>query len=129
MKFGLSTDTSGATRVYEIANELGSIFPVLERDFHSVGVEVFFVFRCLPDELGRKSSRRFSKAESVLYLDMCFSEDVLKGMDVEQQRSIVAGYFFKYVEDSLKKYKFDGLDVSSFMLALRKEAASIGWLG
>jgi len=101
----------------------------LESDFHSVGVEVFFVFRCLPDELGRKSSRRFSKAESVLYLDMCFSEDVLKSMDVEQQRSVVAGYFFRYVEDALKKYKFDGLDVSSFMLALKKEAASIGWLG
>ena len=128
MKFGLSTDTGGAPHGYEIANEVVSIFPVLELDFKSVEVEVFFVFRCLPEELGRKSSRRFSKAESVLFLDMCLSEDLLKEMDVEQQRSVVAKYFFKYVEDSLKKYKFEGLDVTSFMFALKKEAASIGWL-
>lgn len=128
MKFGLSTDTSGATSVYEIANELDSIFPALESQFQSVDIEIFFVFRCLPDELGRKSSRRFSKAESVLYLDMCFSEDLLSGMDLAQQRSIVSGYFFEYVEGSLIKYKFEGVDVSLFMAALKREAASIGWL-
>ncbi|WP_241073907.1 hypothetical protein [Achromobacter insuavis] len=128
MKFGLSTDTSGATSVYKIANELDSIFPVLESHFQSINIEMFFVFRCLPDEIGRKSSRRFSKAESVLYLDMCLSEDLLKDMNVAQQRSIVAGYFFDYTEESLNKYKFKGLDVPSFMAALKKEAASIGWL-
>jgi len=128
MKFGLSTDTGGETRVYEIANELVPVLSVLESNFHSAEIEVFFVFRCLPDELGRKSSRRFSKAESVLYLDMCFSEDLLKDMDVERQRSVVASYFFSFTEDSLRKYRFDGLDASSFMLALKREAASIGWL-
>ncbi|WP_159094775.1 hypothetical protein [Stenotrophomonas sp. ESTM1D_MKCIP4_1] len=128
MKFGLSTDTSGETRVYEVANELVSVFPALESNLHLISLEVFFVFRCLPDKLGRKSSRRFSKAESVLFLDMCFSEDLLKDMDVEQQRSVVAKYFFNYVEDSLGKYKFEGLDVASFMFALKREAASIGWI-
>ncbi|WP_133434536.1 hypothetical protein [Achromobacter xylosoxidans] len=127
MKFGLSTDTSGATSVYKIANELDSIFPALESHFPSVKIELFFVFRCLPDGIGRKSSRRFSKAESVLYLDMCFSEDQLKDMDVAQQRAIVAGYFFDFVEASLNKHEFQGLDVSSFMAALKREAASIGW--
>ncbi|HEL2979585.1 TPA: hypothetical protein UMB92_002442 [Stenotrophomonas maltophilia] len=129
MKFGLSTDTSGETRVYEIANELVLVFPALESDFQLVSIEVFFVFRCLPDRLGRKSSRRFSKAESVLYLDMCFSEDMLKHMDVEQQRCVVAGYLLKFVEGSLRKYDFEGLDVSAFMLALKKGLVSIGWLG
>lgn len=128
MKFGLSTDTSGATSVYKIANELDSIFSALESHFQSVNIEMFFVFRCLPDEIGRKSSRRFLKAESVLYLDMCLSEDLLKDMNVAQQRSIVASYFFDYTEESLNKYQFKGLDVPSFMAALKKEAASIGWL-
>lgn len=127
MKFALSTDTSGATSVYQIANELDSIFPALESRFQSVKIEIFFVFRCLPDEIGRRSSRRFAKAESVLYLDMCFSEDQLKDMDVTQQRAIVASYFFDYTEESLNKYKFKDLDVSSFMAALKGEAASIGW--
>lgn len=127
MKLGLSTDTSGATSVYQIANELDSIFPALEARFQSVKIEMFFVFRCLPDEIGRKSSRRFSKAESVLYLDMCFSEDQLRDMDVALQRAIVARYFFVFVEGALNKHEFQGLDVSSFMAALKEEAASIGW--
>ncbi|MEN5397547.1 hypothetical protein ABE612_08530 [Achromobacter xylosoxidans] len=127
MKFGLSTDTSGATSVYKIANELDSIFPALASQFPSVEIEIFFVFRCLPDGIGRKSSRRFSKAESVLYVDMCLSEDLLKDMDVAQQRSIVASHFFDYVEASLNKYEFKGLDVASFMAGLKREAASIGW--
>ncbi|AWH53363.1 hypothetical protein C1924_09325 [Stenotrophomonas sp. ESTM1D_MKCIP4_1] len=128
MKFGLSTATGGETRVYEISNELVPVLSMLHSDFHSVDIEVFFVFRWLPDQLGRKSSRRFSKAEAVLYLDMCFSEDLLKDMDVEGQRAVVASCFFKFTEDSLRKYRFDGLDISSFMLALKTEAASIGCL-
>jgi hypothetical protein len=128
MKLGLSTDTSGATEVYLIANELDSVFPAIESRFESTGLEIFFVFRCLPDALGRKSSRRFSKSESVLYLDMSFSEDSLSEMDLEQQRSVVASYFFEYLEDSLKKYKFKDLDIPSFMAAVRDAAVSIGWV-
>lgn len=108
MKFGVSTDTSGATEVYLIAYELDAVFSVLESEFRTTDLEIFFVFRCLPDALGRKSSRKFSKSESVLYLDMSFSEDSLSGMDLEQQRSVVAGYFFEYLEDSLKKVQVQG---------------------
>jgi hypothetical protein len=128
MKFGVSTDTSGATEVYLIANELDAVFSVLESKFRTTDLEIFFVFRCLPDALGRKSSRRLSKSESVFYLDMSFSEDSLSGMDLEQQRSVVAGYFFEYLEDSLKKYKFKDLDIPSFMAAFRDAAVSIGWV-
>lgn len=53
--------------------------------------------------MGRKSSRCFSKAESVLYLDMCLSEDLLKGMPEARQRAIAASHFFDYVEASLNK--------------------------
>ena len=42
-------------------------------------------------------------------------------MNVAQQRSIVAGYFFDYTEESLNKYQFKGLDVPSFMAALKKD--------
>lgn len=128
MNFGVSTDTSGATEVYLIANELDAVFSVLESKFRTTDLEIFFVFRCLPDALGRKSSRRLSKSESVFYLDMSFSEDSLSGMDLEQQRSVVAGYFFEYLEDSLKKYKFKDLDIPSFMAAFRDAAVSIGWV-
>ena len=128
MKFGVSTDTSGAAEVYLIANELDAVFSVLESKFRTTDLEIFLVFRCLPDALGRKSSRRLSKSESVLYLDMSFSEDSLSGMDLERQRSVVAGYFFEYLEDSLKKYKFKDLDIPSFMAAFRDAAVSIGWV-
>ncbi len=59
---------------------------------------------------------------------MSFSEDSLSEMDLEQQRSVVASYFFEYLEDSLKKYKFKDLDIPSFMAAVRDAAVSIGWV-
>ncbi|WZB76168.1 hypothetical protein WJ972_09985 [Achromobacter insuavis] len=39
----------------------------------------------------------------------------------------MASHFFDYVEASLNKYEFKGLDVPSFIAALKGEAASIGW--
>lgn len=128
MKLGLTTDRSGATEVYFIANELDAVFSVLESKFRTTDLEIFFVFRCLPDALGRRSSRRFSKSDSVLYLDMSFSEDSLSEMDLEQQRCVVASHVFEYLGDSLKKHKFKDLDVSSFMTAFRDAAVSIGWV-
>lgn len=56
MKFGLSTDTSGATSVHKIANELDSIFPALASQFPSVEIEIFFVFAAC--QMGSAGSHR-----------------------------------------------------------------------
>lgn len=127
MKLGKSTDTSGASDVYGISNRLELMFPEIECEFPGVELEIFFMFRCLPDELGRKTSRRYSKSENVLYLDISFSEDAFSAMTAKEQEVAVATVLFDYLEESLNKYKFKGLDVSNFLGKFKEVARARRW--
>ncbi|HIY67692.1 MAG TPA: hypothetical protein H9830_15610 [Candidatus Agrococcus pullicola] len=127
MKLGKSTDSSSATHVYEIANRLETTFPYLEQDFRHAELEIFLVFRCLPRALGRKTTRRYAKAENVLYLDMTFAEEELLGLTWSDQESVIADVFFAYLEETLQKYRFAGLDASRFVSRFREVAREQGW--
>jgi hypothetical protein len=41
-------------------------FCVVESRYRHVDLNIFVVFRCLPDEIGRRSPRRFDKTENRL---------------------------------------------------------------
>lgn len=127
MKIEKSSDASSLTSIYELSNRLRVVFPEVSGEFPDVDLDIFLVFRCLPDSIGRKTMRRYSKADNTLYLDMSFSEDEFKEMEIEEQEAVVARKLFSYLEESLKKYKFQGLDIAKLMLKFRTAAQSIGW--
>ncbi len=127
MKLGKTSDTSAASHVYEISNELDNIFLEIEDAYKKVDIEIFFVFRCIPDSIGRKSMRRYSKKEGVLYLDMVFSEDELKSLSKDEQRVRVSQEFFRFLGESLGKYDFPGLDACKFFCDFRESCKRIGW--
>jgi len=127
MRIEKSSDASSLTSIYELSNRLRVVFPEIYGEFPDVDLDIFLVFRCLPDSIGRKTMRRYSKADNTLYLDMNFSEDQFKKMDIKEQEVAVADKLFSYLEESLKKYKFQGLDIEKFMLKFRAAAQSIGW--
>ncbi|WP_117208046.1 hypothetical protein [Allorhizocola rhizosphaerae] len=127
MRLGKTSDT-GAGYVREIVDELVPVFERLEAKHPDADVEVFTCFRCLPDALGRKTHRRYDKRDNVLYLDMTFSEDRYVTLSKEEQRRELSHEFYDYLGDSLRKYRFAGLDVDAFLLDLRAELREIGWL-
>ena len=127
MKLGKTSDTSAASHVYEISNELDNIFLEIEDAYKKVDIEIFFVFRCIPDSIGRKSMRRYSKKEGVLYLDMVFSEDELKSLSKDEQMVRVSQEFFRFLGESLGKYDFPGLDACKFFCDFRESCKRIGW--
>jgi hypothetical protein len=134
VKIGKSSDTSALSWVGEISREIVDVFATLESKYEHVDVELFYVFRCLPDAIGRKTSRRFSKSENVLYLDMQFSQERLAPMSRDEQRWEVSHQFFDYTAQSLAKYRLAGLaglaglDVEAFLTDLRSLCHEIGWL-
>ncbi len=127
MRFGKSSDTRD-DHVLEISDELPPAFERAAAGCPDVDVEVFVCFRCLPDALGRKTFRRYDKADNVLYLDMTLSHDHYATLSKQEQRRELSHTFFGYLGDSLRKYRFAGLDIDAFLGDLRGELREIGWL-
>ncbi|MFD0738591.1 hypothetical protein ACFQZQ_04730 [Lysobacter koreensis] len=127
MKLGKSSDTSSDSEVYEISNELLDVFPEMESIWREVDLEIFWVFRCLADSIERKTTRRYSKKENVLYLDMNFSRDRFSSMSKDEQRFHLSREFYSHTRESLEKYAFPGIEVDRFMADLARLCVQIGW--
>ncbi len=128
MKFGKTSDTNYESLVYELSKEIAVVFEKLEKIYNNVDIELFYAFRCLPDSFGRKTTRRYSKSENVLYMDINFSLDQLKAMSKDEQRYEVSHKFYSYTAETLEKYRVAGLDLNAFLADLKFLSKEIGWL-
>lgn len=128
MKLATTSDTGTADRVWEISRELKPVAARVADGYPDVDLEIFTAFRCLPDEYNRRTFRRYDKRENVLYLDMCLSADRYRTLSTEEQRRDLSHAFARYLDESLRKYEFPGLDVDAFMRDIRTWLRDIGWL-
>lgn len=128
MRIGKTSDTSSQSLVYELSKEIGAVFATLEQTYAHVDIELFYAFRCLPDSLGRKTMRRYSKSENVLYMDMNFSQDHFKTLSRDAQRYEVSHKFFTFTAETLRKYRVPGLNIDAFLSDLNSMCKEIGWL-
>lgn len=128
MKLDKSSDTSGLTSVAIISDELIPIFEKLENEFSDVNIELFFVFRCLPDKYERKSKVRRSKKDNTIYFDLTVSEDIYRLLSKAEQRYRLGRSFYDFFCSGLIKYNIDGLDLDVFIESFRAHLKNIGWL-
>jgi hypothetical protein len=128
MILGKSTDTSGLTKVAALSDELQPVFDKAERKYQACDIELFFVFRCLPEEYERKSTVRYAKRDHTIYFDMTVSEDQYKTFSKSRQRYELSHYFYAFLNDKLKKYKIEHLNRTDFMNDMEKWLKEIGWL-
>ncbi|KAA8784576.1 hypothetical protein EC604_12040 [Paenibacillus amylolyticus] len=123
-----TTDTSGLTKVSELSDELQSVFDKAAEKYASCNIELYFVFRCLPEDYGRKSSVRHVKAEKVIYFDMTVSEDRYKTWSKSRQRYALSHALYTFLIEKIKKYKIDGLDTDEFIADMGMWLKEVGWL-
>jgi hypothetical protein len=123
-----TTDTSGLTQAAELVDELQIVFDKAAEKYASCDIELYFVFRCLPDEYGRKSTVRHVKAEGVIYFDLTVSEDRYKTWSVSKQRYALSHAFYTFLCEKIKKYEIDGLDTDGFIADMGMWLKEIGWL-
>ncbi|MCK6074102.1 hypothetical protein [Paenibacillus silvae] len=127
MILGKTTDTSGLSKVAELSDELQPVFERAAENYALCDIELYFVFRCLPDEYGRKSSVRHVKAERVIYFDLTVSEDRYKNWSESKQRHALSHTFYTFLGEKMK-YKIEHLDTEEFTSDMGIWLKEIGWL-
>lgn len=128
MILGKSTDTSGLTRVANLADELQSVFDKAESKYQVVDIELFFVFRCLPEEYDRRSTVRHVKKDNVIYFDLVVSEDQFKILSKSKQRYVLSHEFYAFLSEKIQKYKIEHLNTNEFIADMGMWLREIGWL-
>ncbi|WP_434751730.1 hypothetical protein [Paenibacillus amylolyticus] len=128
MILGKTTDTSGLTKVAELSDELQPVFDKAAEKYASCDIELYFVFRCLPDEYGRKSNVRHVKAEKVIYFDMTVSEDRYKAWSKSKQRYALSHAFYTLLSEKIRKYKIDHFETDAFIADIGVWLKEIGWM-
>ncbi|MBW1296418.1 hypothetical protein [Aquimarina litoralis] len=113
----------------ELRDELEVVWDKINEKYKKINEpkEIGFAFRCLPDEIGRKTFRRYDK-DKELTLDITVSYEKYKKMYKTEIRHDLGHTFYSYLEDSLKKYKFKQLNAKELLSDIKEWCNEIGWL-
>ncbi|WP_440118784.1 hypothetical protein [Paenibacillus sp. QZ-Y1] len=114
MILGKSTDTSGLTQVANLSDELQPVFDKAESKYQACDIEMFFVFRCLPEDYERRSTVRYAKKDNTIYFDLTVSEGQYQTLSKSKQRYELSHYFYAFMCEKIKKYKIEYLNVDDF---------------
>ena len=113
----------------ELRDELEVIWDKVNEKYKKIEEpkEIGFAFRCLPNEIKRKTFRRYDK-DKELTLDLTVSYEEYKKMYKTEIRHDLGHTFYNYLEDSLKKYKFKEINSKELLSDIKKWCNEIGWL-
>jgi len=112
---GLTSDSPiGWCKVSEIKNELYNfekeVFPKYKDKFH---LKLWICFRCLPENYGRNSMRRFFKQDNALGMDMLITEEQMRPfrdgkyfpLTKVEQRLIMGEKLYGFLTETLENYR------------------------
>ncbi|WFO15815.1 hypothetical protein M601_019130 [Cellulophaga baltica 4] len=116
--------------IIELRDELEVVWDKINEKYKNIKEPntIGFAFRCLPDEIGRKTFRRFDKDDTYLTLDIATSYEKYKKMYKTEIRHDLGYTFYNYLEESLKKYKFKEINTKELLSDIKKWCNEIGWL-
>ncbi len=113
----------------ELRDELEVVWDKVNEKYKKIEEpkEIGFAFRCLPNEIERKTFRRYDK-DKELTLDITVSYEEYKKMYKTEIRHNLGHTFYNYLEDSLKKYKFKEINTKELLSDIKNWCNDIGWL-
>ncbi|CAZ97519.1 hypothetical protein [Zobellia galactanivorans] len=117
------------TYIIELSDELEVVWNKVNNKYKGINEPkiIGFAFRCLPEEIGRKTFRRYDK-DKELTLDLTVSYEEYKKMYKTEIRHDLGHTFYNYLEESLKKYKFKELNNKELLSDIKNWCNEIGWL-
>lgn len=128
MEISVNCDTY-LTYILELSDELEVVWDKVNEKYKKIEEpkEIGFAFRCLPEEIGRKTFRRYDK-DKELTLDITVSYEKYQKMYKTEIRHNLGYTFYNYLKDSLNKYKFKEINSKELLSDIKNWCNEIGWL-
>jgi hypothetical protein len=115
-ELSLTKDAPGAKwcKVWEIEKELYEYEKEVCVKYKEIfSFKLWVCFRCLPQEYGRKSMRRFFKTDNALGVDISINEEVMRpfvdgkyqSLSMDEQRFVMGKYFYPFLVETFSKQK------------------------
>lgn len=99
-----------------------------DRFYDDSGINITVVLMCRDPRWNFKQRIRFSKKENKLYMDIMLDLNVMKRLDAEARRGLVAEKMSIEVPQIVAKYKFKDFDLKRFSVDLRGWFEKQGWI-
>ena len=99
MNISFSSDTYPFCCVGVLCSELMGLEDELQNRQISFPYDIGVALRCLPDEIGRKTFRRFNKNENCLTLDLTVSYEEYQLLSKNEQREKLGILLFDYIKE------------------------------
>jgi hypothetical protein len=134
MRIDTTSDSPSWSKVFDIADELRQLGPVMEEKYPDLDWELFVCLRCLPKDLQRKTFCRYYASDKMFGLDIAMDEEdfVPVKKNTPAQRQLIGAAFFIFFVASIQKYekKLPGLQpVSAQLIAdVRQWCVDNHWL-
>jgi hypothetical protein len=123
------SDTYPLCCVAELCSELIQMEEWFAQSNISFPYTIGVALRCLPDEIGRKTFRRFDKIDNDLTLDITVSHEKYQLLSKNEQREKLGILLFDYIAASVKKYKeASKKEQDELLLAIKTWMLSNNWL-
>jgi hypothetical protein len=129
MRISLNVD-SHLSSILSLRDELDPVCEKVNEKYGAVeSPDVMGVaLRCLPDEIGRKTFKRYDKKDRYLTIDITVSYEKYKGLQKIEQRHDLGHILYDNIADAISKYKFIELTGSDFLKDFKTWCNEIGWL-
>ncbi|CAA0177765.1 conserved hypothetical protein [Tenacibaculum maritimum] len=129
MRISINCDTY-LNFIIDLRKELEFVWEKVNEKYKNIKTPstIGIAFRCLPNEIERKTFRRFDKKDAYLTLDITVSYEEYKKMYKTEIRHDLGHTFYNYLEDSLKKYKFKEVNSKELLSDIKNWCNEIGWL-
>ncbi len=129
MKMSINCDTY-LPHIIELADELKTVCEKVDKNYYDVKFPsvIGVAFRCLPDEIKRKTFCRYDKKDGFLTIDLTVSYEKYQKLYKIERRHELGHVFYNYLEETLKKYDFSELSTNKFLFDFKTWCNEIGWL-
>ncbi|MDH6282566.1 hypothetical protein [Prescottella agglutinans] len=130
MDLVVTSDTGAVGDVYTLADELRQARETFLAATPSTSGTLLLCLRCLPAHLRRRSFTRFERTEPTLLVDLCVTEEAVRGLTAAQQREMLGVLLQEWLGKAFRSRSAPWTPQQRAELreAAARTLASLGWL-
>lgn len=130
MDLAVTSDTGAVGDVYALADELRQARETFLAATPSTAGTLLVCLRCLPADLGRGSFTRFERGEPTLVVDLCVTEEEMRGLTTAQQREMLGALLQQWLGKAVgsRSASWTRQQRAELQHAAARTLTSLGWL-